>query len=72
MYACMTSVGFDTSDKFENHWSNLSFKTHVHITSCLIHIITSRYGILSNSKCFTLQKFRKCRISSCYGVPAPQ
>ena len=21
MYACMTSVGFDTSDKFENHWT---------------------------------------------------
>ena len=20
MYACMTPVGFDTSDKFENHW----------------------------------------------------
>ena len=25
MYACMTSVGFDTSDKFENHWSRYSF-----------------------------------------------
>ena len=22
MYACMTPVGFDTSDKFENHCSN--------------------------------------------------
>ena len=22
MYACMTPVGFDTSDKFENHWSS--------------------------------------------------
>ena len=21
MYACMTPVGLDTSDKFENHWS---------------------------------------------------
>ena len=21
MYACMTPVGFDTSDKFENHWT---------------------------------------------------
>ena len=20
MYACMIPVGFDTSDKFENHW----------------------------------------------------
>ena len=20
MYTCMTPVGFDTSDKFENHW----------------------------------------------------
>ena len=20
MYACMTPVGFDTFDKFENHW----------------------------------------------------
>ena len=23
MYACMTPVGFDTFDKFENHWSSL-------------------------------------------------
>ena len=23
MYACMTPVGFDTSDKFENHWSRV-------------------------------------------------
>ena len=23
MYACMTPVGFDSSDKFENHWPNV-------------------------------------------------
>ena len=26
MYACMTPVGFDTSDKFENHWSRRTKK----------------------------------------------
>ena len=25
MYACMTPVGFDTSDKFENHWITVFF-----------------------------------------------
>ena len=25
MYACMTPVGFDISDKFENHCSKMSF-----------------------------------------------
>ena len=27
MYACMTPVGFDTSDKFENHWYKDSWCT---------------------------------------------
>ena len=47
MYACMTPVGFDTSDKFENHcfrvfilkvFLNLKNEACVYSTGNLVHI----------------------------------
>ena len=38
MYACMTPVGFDTSDKFENHWftRRAAFETIFKLRAALI------------------------------------
>ena len=36
MYACMTPVGFDTSDKFENHWIRIFRKSSYDIKKLIM------------------------------------
>ena len=63
MYACMTSVGFDTSDKFENHWS----KQNVAKCFCKVR---------NHAQCFTLNtsgKYHCCfRIKDLNAVSNPK